>query len=210
MEEKINTIKNWLGTGSINMFGRPFAGKDTQGEILAEYFGATLIAGGDILRSYHDQDRIKELMSTGDLFPSDFYLSIVLPYLSSENIKNQPIILSTVGRMKGEESTILQATEESGHPMKAVVLLDLSEQEVLDRFQATRNLGDRGIREDDNHDALENRLVKFREQTLPVIEVYRQKGLLIEVDGKLSREEVTQEIITKLYEKANLAKVIDK
>jgi adenylate kinase len=94
--------------------------------------------------------------------------------------------------------------------MKAVVLLDLSEQEVLDRFQATRNLGDRGIREDDNHDALENRLVKFREQTLPVIEVYRQKGLLIEVDGKLSREEVTQEIITKLYEKANLAKVIDK
>jgi adenylate kinase len=202
MDEKINTIKNWLGTGSINMFGRPFAGKDTQGEILAEYFGAKLIAGGDILRSYHDQDRIKELMSTGDLFPSDFYLSIVLPYLSMEEIKNQPIILSTVGRMKGEESTILQATEESDHPMKAVVLLDLSEQEVMDRFQATRDIGDRGAREDDNHDALENRLVKFREQTMPVIDVYRQKGLLIEVDGTLTREEVTQEIITKLYEKA--------
>jgi adenylate kinase len=202
MDEKIQTIKTWLGTGSINIFGRPFAGKDTQGEKLSEYFGGELMAGGDMLRSYHDQARIKELMSTGDLFPTDFYLSIVLPYLSREEIKDKPLILSSVGRMKGEESTILEATERSGHPIKAVVLLVLSEEEVMSRFEATRSLGDRGIREDDNHDALENRLVKFREQTMPVIEIYRQMDLLIEVDGTLPREKVTVEILNKLYEKA--------
>jgi adenylate kinase len=202
MDNKIQKIQSWLGTGSINIFGRPFAGKDTQGEKLAEYFNGELMAGGDILRSYHDQAKIKELMSTGDLFPTDFYLSIVLPFLSRDDIKNKPIILSSVGRMKGEEQTILEATERSGHEMKAVVLLSLSEEEVMDRFNATRSLGDRGTREDDNHDALENRLAKFREQTEPVIRVYRQKNLLIEVDGTLPREEVTVEIINKLYEKA--------
>lgn len=199
MNEKINTIQEWLGAGSINIFGRPFAGKDTQGEILAEYFGGELMAGGEMLRSYHDQARIKELMSTGDLFPTDFYLSIVLPYLSREEIKNKPLILSSIGRMKGEESTIIQATDKSGHPMKAVVVLVLSEEEVMNRFEATRSLGDRGIREDDNHDALENRLVKYREQTMPVIEVYREKGLLIEVDGTLPRDQVTEEIIDSLF-----------
>jgi adenylate kinase len=204
MEEKIQKVKEWLGTGSINIFGRPFAGKDTQGEKLAEFFGGDLMAGGEILRSYHDQGEIKKLMSGGDLLPTDFYLNIVLPYLSREVIKNKPLILSSIGRMKGEESTILEATEKSGHPIKAVVLLVLSEDEVMSRFEATRDLGDRGIREDDNHDALENRLVKFREQTEPVIEVYRQKNLLIEVDGTLDREEVTKMIIDKLYEKANL------
>ena len=203
MEEKIQTIKEWLGTGSINIFGRPFAGKDTQGEKLSEFFGGELMAGGEMLRSFPDQARIKELMSTGDLFPTDFYLSIVLPYLSREEIKNKPLILSSIGRMKGEESTILEATEKSGHPIKAVVLLVLSEDEVMSRFEATRDLGDRGIREDDNHDALENRLVKFREQTEPVIDVYRQKNLLIEIDGTLDREEVTKVIIDKLYQKAN-------
>ena len=132
MEDKIQIIKQWLGTGSINVFGRPFAGKDTQGEKLAEYFGGTLMAGGEILRSYHDQDKIKELMSTGDLFPTDFYLSIILPYLSKEEYRNSPLILSSLGRMKGEESTILHATEESGHEMKAVVVLNLTEEEVME------------------------------------------------------------------------------
>lgn len=202
MEEKIQTIQNWLGTGSINIFGRPFAGKDTQGEKLAEYFGGELMAGGDMLRSYPDQARIKELMSTGDLFPTDFYLSIVLPYLSREEIKHKPLILSSIGRMKGEESTIIQATNESGHPIKAVIVLVLSEEEVMKRFEATRNLGDRGIREDDNHDALENRLVKYREQTTPVIETYKEKGLVIEVDGTIPRDQVTEEIIDALYARA--------
>lgn len=202
MEEQKTNIKRWLGTGSINIFGRPFAGKDTQGEILCQLLDAELIAGGDILRSYHDQAKIKQLMSTGDLFPTDFYLSVVLPYLSNNELDGRPLILSSIGRMKGEESTIMEATERSGHPMKAVILLNLSEQEVRERFQATRSLGDRGIREDDNHQALENRLVKFKEQTMPVIEYYKNLGLLIEVNGTKPKDEVTKDIINQLHQLA--------
>jgi adenylate kinase len=203
MDKKIQTIQNWLGSGSINIFGRPFAGKDTQGEKLAEFFGGELMAGGDILRSYHDQSKIKELMSTGELFPSDFYLNIILPYLSKVEIRDKPLILSSIGRLKGEETTILQAAKESGHDIKAVIALNLSEDEVMNRFRESRNLGDRGQREDDNHDVLKNRLTRYREQTISVIGFYKENGLLIEVDGSQPRKQVTEEIINKLYEKAS-------
>ena len=51
MEEKIETIKEWLGTGSINIFGLPMSGKDTQGIKLAETLGAKFLSSGLIIRA---------------------------------------------------------------------------------------------------------------------------------------------------------------
>ena len=51
MEEKIETIKEWLGTGSINIFGLPMSGKDTQGIKLAEALGAKFLSSGLIIRA---------------------------------------------------------------------------------------------------------------------------------------------------------------
>jgi adenylate kinase len=195
---QIKHISDWLGSGSINFFGHPFAGKDTQGEILANLFNGEIVAGGDILRHYHDQDKIKELMSTGDLFPTDFYLQIVLPFLSQERLRGKPLMLSSVGRLQGEEQIIMQATAESGHPIKAVVLLHLTEEEVWRRFEEAQVQNDRGERADDNREVLKTRLIKFQEKTMPVVDYYRELGLLIEVDGTLSREDVTKEIIISL------------
>ena len=202
MDDQQKTISQWLGTGSINIFGSPFAGKDTQGLILADILGGALVAGGDILRSYHDQEKIQQLMATGDLFPTDFYLDVVLPFLSQPEWRQKPLILSAIGRLKGEESVIMKATTDSGHPLKAVILLQLSEEEVWRRFEQSKLQRDRGNRADDNHEALENRLKKFQEQTVPVIDFYRNEGLLIEIDGALDRIKVTNEIIGKLFDRA--------
>lgn len=199
MDQQIKIISNWLGSGSINIFGLPFSGKDTQGRDLARLLGGHLIAGGDILRSYPDQNKIKELMSTGDLFPTDFYLSIVLPYLSKSEFKDQPLILSSIGRMHGEEPVVMQAATESGHDIKAVIHLDMSEKDVWERFEAAKNMHDRGDRADDKAEILKNRLREFRDKTVPVIQYYRDKSLLIEVDDTLSQAEVLQEIIEGLY-----------
>jgi adenylate kinase len=202
MEEHIRQVKQWLQHGSINIFGKPFAGKDTQGQILAELLDGELIAGGDILRSYHDQEQINRLMSTGNLFPTDLYLQIVLPYLSRPEIANKPLMLSAVGRLSGEETVIMKATHDSGHPIKAVVLMDLSEQEVWRRFEESLKQHDRGDRADDHREVLQNRLKKYEEKTQPVISFYRQQGLLVEVDGSLPREEVTKVIFERLAERA--------
>ena len=57
MEEKIETIKEWLGTGSINIFGLPMSGKDTQGIKLAEALGAKFLSSGLIIRAMEKDER---------------------------------------------------------------------------------------------------------------------------------------------------------
>lgn len=196
--EQVKTIAKWLGAGSINIFGCPFSGKDTQARKLADTLNGVLVAGGDILRSYHDQALVKQLMSTGDLFPTDLYLQIVLPYLSKPELREKPLILSSIGRLHGEESVIMKATSDSGHPIKAVISLELPEPAVWQRFEEARVDNDRGDRMDDKRDVLVTRLKKFREETMPVIEFYRDKGLLIEIDGTPSREAITDNILNSL------------
>ncbi|MFZ2494793.1 MAG: hypothetical protein WAW60_03430, partial [Candidatus Saccharimonadales bacterium] len=70
-------------------------------------------------------------------------------------------------------------------------------------YDAAQHRDDRGDRLDDsNRDIVSTRLKKFQDEIMPVIEFYRQKGLLIEVDGSKSREEVTEAIIDALATKA--------
>ncbi len=202
MNEQIQTIAKWLGTGSINIFGRPFAGKDTQGRILADLFGGELVSGGDILRSYHDQETLKKFMSAGELIPSDLFLDIVLPFMSQPIFSEKPLILSSIGRLEGEEHTILEATMGSGHPTLAVILLQLPEERVWQHFEAAKALNDRGARADDTSDVLKTRLHEFQTKTVPVIEFYRQKGLLTELDGSQTREQVTSDILASLLKLA--------
>lgn len=195
---EINSVKKWLGTGSINIFGRPFAGKDTQGKILADLFNGTLLGGGDILRGSVIPDHVKKLLDAGFLAPTEDYINIVLPYLRQEAFKGRPLILSSVGRWHGEEEGVLNAANEAGHELKAVIYLSLEEDFVRSRWEAQDHTTSRGHRADDTREVLEIRLKEFREKTLPVIEYYRQRGLLIEIDGTQSVDAVTKQIVNAL------------
>lgn len=195
-------IKAWLGAGSINIFGRPFAGKDTQGALLAQEFNGTLLGGGDILRNSVLADELKASMKAGNLIPTDDYIRIVLPFLSKREHDEKPLILSSVGRWKGEEDGVMQATETSGHPMKAVIYLDLSEELVKQRWSKLHEQNDRGDRHDDTEEVLTHRLVEYRNKTLPVIEHYRNLGMLIVIDGSGTPEKVYADIITELAKRA--------
>ena len=198
-----NQIKTWLAAGSINFFGRQFSGKDTQARKLAELFGGAVVGGGDILRTHQEPGQITEVMNTGALIPSDFFIKLMQSYISKPEFKNKPLMLSAVGRSHGEESSIMQALENSGHQLKAAILLEISESEVWKRYEAAKALGDRGTRADDDRQALQTRLQEFQDKTVPVIEFYRTNNLLIEVDGSLPREQVTDAILQ------NLLKIVD-
>ncbi len=108
------------------------------------------------------------------------------------------MILSEVGRLDGEQQVIMKVTSSSGHATKAVLLLALPEQEVYARFETAKELHDRGERQDDHREVLKTRLEKFQLGVMPVIEWYRKKNLLIEIDGTLSRDEVAEAILTNL------------
>jgi len=203
MTNQIKMIAKWLGTGSIDIFGCPFSGKDTQGQILADLFNGALIAGGDILRSHKDPAKIEHILDSGGIVPSDFYIDLVLPYLAQSKYNRKPLFLSAVGRAHGEEPIVMKTASDAGHPIKAVVSLSLTEAEVWRRFDNDKGKDDRGNRADDRHEVLKNRLKKFKDRTLPVIDYYRTKGLLIEVDGALSREAVTEEILKELAKRSS-------
>jgi adenylate kinase len=202
----LQQIAHWLDSGSINLFGIQFSGKDTQGRRLVELFNAPpLIGGGDILRNSVIPEHIKEIMHAGFLPPVDDFVSIVVPYLKRQEFAGKPLILSAVGRLYGEERAIMRAIEEAGHPLRAVILLHLDESLVWKRWELLKQQDDRGNRTDDSAEGLKNRLDEFRNRTMPVIDFYRSKGLLIEVDGSLPPDEVTEAILAGLAERAAAA-----
>lgn len=201
--QKAATIKKWIGTGTIDIFGLPFAGKDTQGRFLAHLLDGPLIGSGDILRNSQNE-HVKNIIGGGRLAPSEQFLEIVLPYLSQPKFADKPLILSSVGRWFGEHEGVMEAAQQAGHPFKAVIFLKLTEDQVLERWQAAHRTGDRGKRLDDAHGVLDVRLEEFRAKTVPVIDYYRQQGLLIEVDGSKPPEQVSDEVADKLYDQALL------
>ena len=196
--EHLALIKAWLKSGSINIFGLPFAGKDTHGGTLAELFDAPLIGGGDILRNSNIPPDLKKGLDAGMLFPTKDYLRIVTPFLSKPEFEGRPLILSSVGRWIGEEEGVLEATAASNHQTKAVIYLHLAEEVVQRRWARSQAKGDRGNRADDAEHILGTRIQEFQQKTLPVIEVYRQKGLLIEVNSDAEKHEVLESILARL------------
>ena len=201
--EKINEIKKWLGNGTIDIFGRPFAGKDFQGQRLATLFGGNLVGGGEILRRSDMPNHIEQYMRSGKLIPSNDYVDIVLPYLNQPRLFEKPIILSSVGRWHGEEEGVIKAVKESGHPLKAVAYLEISKNESHNRWLAREINNDRSSRHDDTEEILNIRFTEFQEKTLPVIDYYRNLGLLIKIEGKGARDAITSDIIDALFELAS-------
>lgn len=197
-EHAISSIRAWLGTGSLNIFGRPFAGKDTQGAILASLLGGTLLGGGDILRGSDIPPHVDAALRRGELIPSQDYVDIVLPYLSKVEFHDTPLILSSVGRWIGEETGVVEALKTAKHPLKAVIYLELDEEYVRQRWHALESHDTRGGRYDDTAEILEKRLVEYREKTLPVIAEYERRGLLIRQDGSGTPDEVTRGLIAQL------------
>lgn len=203
MEEKISKIKSWLGTGSINIFGLPMSGKDTQGIRLAEALEAKFLSSGMIIRAMEKETR-QNFSERGELIPTDLFYEWVLPYLERRDLFDYPLILSSIGRWAGEEDQVMSVAAGAGHEIKAAIILNISEADVETRFNSARILNDRGSRKDDkNLEIFRTRLKEFREKTLPVIQHYQTLGLLVEVNGDQTREAVFNEIVEKLYQKAS-------
>lgn len=201
--DKLAKIKAWLGTGSLNVFGLPMSGKDTVGERLAKDLGAKFLSSGIIIRAF-EAEQNQNMTGSGQLIPTNTFYDIILPYFSREEMKDDSLILSSVGRWSGEEDKIMEAAKNGGHEIKAVVLLDLTEADVKSRFETAKKLNDRGERADDaNLEIFETRIREFNEKTVPVLNHYDELKLLIKVPADGSRDEVYLSVIDKLVEFIN-------
>ena len=198
MEENLETIKNWLGTGSINVFGLPMSGKDTVGVQLAEKLGGKFLSSGLIVRAM-EQATNQNLTHEGKLMPSSIFYDWVLPYFEKPELADYPLVLSSIGRWAGEEDQVMSVAAASGRPIKAVVMLQLSEPAAIARWEAAKYLNDRGLRADDaDPEVFKTRINEYREKTLPVLRHYQELGLLVPAKAEASREQVFQNVVEAL------------
>lgn len=199
LTQKLSVIKDWLGTGSVNIFGLPMSGKDTVGVKLAEAIGGKFLSSGLIIRANEELTR-QHYTDAGELTPTDIFYRWVLPYFDKPELKDFPLVLSSIGRWAGEEDTVMERAESAGHPIKVAVILNVSEADVMTRWQAVASLKDRGTRYDDEKpEVFQKRIDEFRYKTAPVLLHYRAMGILVEVKGDTERDAVFVDLVNKLY-----------
>lgn len=198
MDTQIQQIKRWLGIGSINIFGLPMSGKDTVGVQLAEKLGAKFLSSGLIVRAM-EQATGQNLTGNGKLVPSNVFYDWVLPYFEREELWKYPLVLSSIGRWSGEEDEVMAVARNSGHTVRAAIELQLSERDVIERWEAAKLLGDRGLRADDaDPQVFRTRIDEYNQKTLPVLKRYQELGLLVSVQANLPREQVLASTIEAL------------
>lgn len=176
----------------IILIGIQGSGKSTQGNLLSSNLNIPYLSSGHIFREMAKEKTptgryIKETMNAGYLIPDDKTLEIVQEYLGRDEYKQGYIL-------DGFPRTVPQA-EKFENGIKAVFYLKVSDKEALWRL-AGRN--DEGVREDDTLKAILKRIDLFHEKTEPVIDFFRKKGLVHEIDGEQSIEEIHNQIITEL------------
>ena len=208
MENKISAIRSWLGSGAINIFGIQFSGKDTLGVPLAERLGAKFISSGDLVRAaMHNSDdsRIQQAAldtQTGILTPTDEFRQLIVPHLKDDRLSGMPLVLGSVGRWIGEEEVVMTALAEGGHPLHAVIVLDIPEEEVWRRWEEVKNTRNGGRQDDQDRSRVAKRLQEFKEKTVPVITKYTSLGIVINIDATGTIEDTFNAAIDGLYRRA--------
>ena len=175
----------------IILIGIQGAGKSTQGNLLSNKLKIPYLSTGHIFRVLSKEHTslgryIKEVMNAGYLIPDKKTIVIVSEYLKRKEYEKGYIL-------DGFPRTLVQAkTFRNG--VDKVVYLNVSDKEALWRL-SYRN-GD--TREDETLAALRKRIELFHKLTEPVLEYFRKKGMLVEVDGEKDVEQVYGEILRRL------------
>ncbi|PWU23135.1 adenylate kinase [Candidatus Cerribacteria bacterium 'Amazon FNV 2010 28 9'] len=173
------------------LIGIQGAGKSTQGNILSDILSIPYLSSGHVFREMAKEKTIlgrylKETLNAGFLIPDDKTIAIIEEYLSHDEYKKGYIL-------DGFPRTVPQA-EIFSNGVTKVIYLKVSDKEALWRL-AGRADDDRA---DNTLQAIKKRIDLFHEKTEPVIEFYRQKGQLIEIDGEQDIPVITEQILDGL------------
>ena len=175
--------------------GPPGAGKGTQARFVADHFGVPAISTGDIFRANVSQGtplgiEAKRYMDAGEYVPDEVTNQMVRVRLAEADAESGFLL-------DGYPRTLAQVTEldsmlaELGHDLDVVVVLAVDTEELVTRL--VKRAETEG-RPDDTEDVVRRRHEVYGEQTAPLTDVYRERGLLVEVDGMGDVDAVTDRL----------------
>jgi len=179
--------------------GPPGAGKGTQAKVVADHFGIPAISTGDIFRANVSRGtalgtKAQEYMDAGEYVPDEVTNLMVRARIDEPDaapgflLDGYPRTLAQVEELDGMVAF-------TGHRLDAVVVLTVDQEELVARLLQRALSEDRA---DDTEDVIRRRQEVYAEQTEPLIGVYRQRGIVHEIDGMGEVDGVTKRIFDAL------------
>tara|TARA_R110001592_G_scaffold209931_1_gene461367 strand:+ start:688 stop:1347 length:660 start_codon:yes stop_codon:yes gene_type:complete len=207
-------------------------GKGTQAIMLARDYELAHISVGDIFR-WNIQNRtklaaqVRRIINEGNLVPDDVVEDVIRQRLS-EHDWNYGFILDGFPRSHRQAQFFLES-----YDIDAVIHIDVSDDVVMERVLSRRLCSECGLdynliqhrpriadqcdvckgklltREDDNEAAIRKRIADYHEKTAPLLDLFRQKELVIKTDGSLSPEDIQEDIRRQLRLSRAISKPVE-
>jgi len=207
---------------NLVLLGPPGSGKGTQGERLQEDLRLPYYATGDILRAAVREETelgrtAKQYMDAGDLVPDDVIVGVIAAALDSDAARDG-FLLDGFPRTTPQAEALDAKLGELGRAVTAVLLIDVSDDEVVRRLGGRRTCTENGhvfhvefnpperegvcdidgseliTRDDDKPDVIRKRLETYHEKTEPLVDYYDQRSVLRRIEGAQDPDEVAEEI----------------
>ncbi len=207
----------------IILLGAPGAGKGTQSEILQERLDMMHVSSGDLLREHRKRGTslgkvAESYMTRGDLVPDDLVIAMIVERLAAPDVEHG-IILDGFPRTGPQAAALDEALDTKGRRVNAALYINVEHDVLVNRlsgrltcrlaghiyhevFAPPRVPGICDIdgaelyqRDDDKRETAAKRLEVYFDQTRPVIEYYRERGSLCEVNGDQPVEKVSQDLV---------------
>ncbi len=178
------------------LLGAPGSGKGTQATRLKEHLQVPHISTGDLLRAEVAAGsalglQAKAVMARGDLVSDEILLGMLEDRLSRPDVASG-FILDGYPRNLAQADALGKLLARIGQPMDHAVQLEVDTDKLVDRLAGRAQAEGRA---DDNPESVRNRLNIYNDQTAPVIDFYRQHGVLKAVHGEGSMDEVFTRIV---------------
>jgi adenylate kinase len=207
---------------NLVLLGPPGSGKGTQGERLQEDLRLPYYATGDILRAaVRDETSLgqtaKEYMDRGDLVPDEVIVGVIAERIDSAEALDG-FLLDGFPRTMPQAEALDAKLEELGRGVTAVLLIDVSDEEVVRRLGGRRTCAENGhvfhvefnppqqegicdldgseliVRDDDKPEVIRKRLETYHEKTEPLVAYYDERSVLRQIQGTATPDEVAEEI----------------
>lgn len=181
------------------IMGPPGAGKGTQAQRVSEHYGIPAISTGDIFRAMKTSDtplarQLRAILDSGGLVSDEITNAVVAERLTQMDCA-AGFLLDGYPRTLQQVEALEHFLATTGESLDAVISLQADVDEVVNRLLKRAEIEGR---EDDTADTIRRRQLIYAQETEPLLEVYRSRGLLVEVDGLGAIEEVSARLFAAL------------